>query len=70
MEFLKPQFPGLESFGKVMEIYFTILCIIELCLIRSWISVRDCAYIPADFDFKIREITAKHLFNIACRLDE
>ncbi len=37
---------------------------VELGLIRSWISVRDCAYIPAVFNFKIREITAKHLFNI------
>ncbi len=33
-----------ESFGKVMEIYFTNLCIIQLCLFRSWISVRDCAW--------------------------
>ncbi len=52
-----------------MEIYFTILFIIELCLIMSWISVRDCAYIAslitAAFNFKMREITAKHLFNIA-----
>ncbi len=51
-----------------MEIYFTILCIIELCLIMSWISVRYCAYIalliPAAFNFKMREITANHLFNI------
>ncbi len=52
-----------------MEIYRTILCLIELCLIMSWISVGYCAYvallIPAAFNFKIREITAKHLFNIA-----
>ncbi len=51
---LKPHFPGLEkfwkkwinpeSFGKVMEIYFTNLCIIQLCLFGSWISVRDCAW--------------------------
>ncbi len=33
-----------ESFGKVMEIYFTNLCIIQLCLFGSWISVRDCAW--------------------------
>ncbi len=52
-----------------MEIYLTILCIIELWLIMSCISVRYCAYvallIPAAFNFKMREITAKHLFNIA-----
>ncbi len=52
-----------------MEIYLTILCIIELCLIMSWISVRYRAYITllihAAFNFKMREITAKHLFNIA-----
>ncbi len=57
-----------------MEIYFTILCIIELCLIGSWISVPGCAYIalliPAAFYFKMREITAKHVFNIAYSLDE
>ncbi len=59
-----------------MEIYFTILCIIELCLIKSWISVQDCAYIALlsftrSFQiFKMKEITAKHLFNIAYRLDE
>ncbi len=47
-----------------MEIYFTILCIIVL-FIRSWISMRDWAYIAllisAAFDFKIRKIPAKHL---------
>ncbi len=52
-----------------MEIFFTILCIIELCLIMSRISVRYCAYIalliPAAFNFKMREITEKHLFDIA-----
>ncbi len=52
-----------------MEIYFTILCIIELCLIMSWISVEYWAcialLIPAAFNFKTREITANHLFNIA-----
>ncbi len=57
-----------------MDIYFTSLCVIELCLIMSWISVRKCAYIelliPAAFNFKMREITAKHLFNIAYRLEE
>ncbi len=51
-----------------MEIYFTILCIIELCLIMSWISVEYWAYIalliPAAFNFKMREITANHLFDI------
>ncbi len=35
----------------------------------SWISVRYSAYIalliPTDFNFKMREITEKHLFNIA-----
>ncbi len=58
-----------ESLGKVMEICFTILCLIELCLIMSYISVRYCTYvallIPAAFNFKTREITAKHVFNIA-----
>ncbi len=52
-----------------MEIYFTILSIIELCLIMSWISVRYCTYItlliPAAFNSTMREMTAKHLFNIA-----
>ncbi len=33
-----------ESLGKVMEIYFTNLCIIQLCLFTSCISVRDCAW--------------------------
>ncbi len=51
-----------------MEIYFTIPCIIELCLIMSWISV-GYAYItlliPAAFNFKISEITAKNVLNIA-----
>ncbi len=44
-----------ESFGKVMEIYFTILCI-KLFVIISWISVGYCAYIllliPAAFNLK------------------
>ncbi len=52
-----------ESFGKVMEIYFTNLCIIQLCLFGSWISVRDCAWaicifllFPAAFEFKMMDI--------------
>ncbi len=52
-----------------MEIYFTIPCIIDLCLIMSWISVGYCAYIalliPKAFNLKMREITAKNVFNIA-----
>ncbi len=60
-----PYCPNFFWFG----LYFTILCIIELCLIRSWISVWDCTYIalliPAAFNFKMREITEKLLFNIA-----
>ncbi len=51
-----------------MEIYFTILCIIELCLIRSGIS--DYSLLTAAFDFNMREIPTEHLFNIECRLDE
>ncbi len=50
-----------------MEIYFTILCIIDLCLIchEFQYGIADIALlIPAAYNFKMREITAKHLFNI------
>ncbi len=43
------------KYESVMEIYFTNLCIIQLCLFRSWISERDLLF-PVAFDFKMMDI--------------
>ncbi len=54
-----------------MEIYFTVLCIIKIMFnyVLNFSGVLHIYRIrllnPAAFNFKMREITAKNVFNIA-----
>ncbi len=56
MKFNSSNFQAWKSFVKVMEFYFTNICIIELYLFRC--VYRIVLLIPAGFEFIMREISA------------